>query len=80
MKNPYRYISFLFLFIFIQTSSTYAWQGKVVGVADGDTITVIHNGKGEKIRLYGIDTPEKRQAFGEKAKLYTSSKHGNICL
>jgi len=29
------------------------------GVSDGDTITVIHEGKGEKIRLYGIDAPEK---------------------
>ncbi len=36
--------------------------GKVVGVSDGDTITVLHNGKGERIRLHGIDCPEKRQA------------------
>jgi len=49
------------------------WSGKVVGVADGDTITVLHNGKGEKIRLYGIDTPERRQAFGKRAKQFTSS-------
>jgi len=45
------------------------WMGKVVGVSDGDTITVTHDGKGEKIRLYGIDCPEKRQAFGKRAKL-----------
>ena len=44
----------------------------VVGVTDGDTITVLHEGKGEKIRLYGIDTPEKDQAFGKKAKQFTS--------
>jgi len=44
------------------------FSGKVVGVTDGDTITVIHNGRGEKIRLYGIDCPEKRQAFGNRAK------------
>lgn len=44
----------------------------VVRVSDGDTITVMHDGKGEKIRLYGIDTPEKRQAFGNKAKQFTS--------
>ena len=49
-----------------------SWSGKVVGVADGDSITVMHNGKGEKIRLYGIDCPEKRQAFGKKAKQFTS--------
>jgi endonuclease YncB( thermonuclease family) len=49
------------------------WQGKVVGVSDGDTITVMHDGKGERIRLYGIDCPEKRQAFGKRAKQFASS-------
>ena len=50
-----------------------AWQGLCVGVSDGDTITVLKDGKTPiKIRLYGIDTPEKKQAFGMKAKLYTS--------
>ena len=48
------------------------WSGVVVGVTDGDTITVLHGGRGEKIRLYGIDTPEKGQAFGKKAKQFTS--------
>lgn len=48
------------------------WQGKVVGVADGDTITVMHDGRGEKIRLYGVDCPEKNQNFGMKAKQFTS--------
>ena len=46
--------------------------GQVVGVADGDTITVMHGGVGEKIRLNGIDCPEKRQAFGTKAKQFAS--------
>ncbi len=48
------------------------FTGTVVGVSDGDTITVIHNGKGECIRLHGIDCPEKRQAFGNRAKQFTS--------
>ena len=44
-------------------------QGKVVHVADGDTITVLDatNTK-HKIRLQGIDAPEKAQAFGQKSK------------
>jgi hypothetical protein len=50
----------------------WAWTGKVVGIADGDTITVLHETRPEKIRLYGIDCPEKRQAFGKNAKWFTS--------
>lgn len=43
--------------------------GKVVGVNDGDTLTVLAASKVQyKIRLQGIDAPEKAQAFGEKSK------------
>ena len=62
----------LFILYLCTITQAYAWQGKVVGVSDGDTITVMHDGKGEKIRLYGIDTPENKQAFGKKAKQFTS--------
>lgn len=48
------------------------FTGRVVAVSDGDTIQVMHNGKPEKIRLGGIDCPEKSQAFGKKAKQQTS--------
>ncbi len=65
----------LFFSLALITSQTLAadFTGRVVGVADGDTITVLHNGKGERIRLHGIDCPEKRQAFGRKAKQFTST-------
>lgn len=46
--------------------------GKVVGVSDGDTITVLRDGKGVKVRLYGIDCPESSQDFGQAAKKFTS--------
>ncbi len=46
--------------------------GRVVGVIDGDSIRVMHEGKAEPIRLLGIDCPEKRQPFGTRAKEYTS--------
>lgn len=43
--------------------------GRVVGVADGDTITVLDSDKVQhKIRLAGIDAPEKKQAFGNRSK------------
>ncbi len=67
-----RKIFLCLLLLLIFPGLLWAWSGKVLGVADGDTITVLHNGKGERIRLYGIDTPEKRQAFGKKAKQFTS--------
>ena len=48
------------------------FPGQVVGVMDGDTIEVLHNKKAERVRLYGIDCPEKAQAFGSRAKQATS--------
>ena len=66
----------LFLFLLIYCHSAFAdsfsFVGKVVGVSDGDTIKVMHDGQPEKIRLWGIDCPEKTQAFGQKAKQKTS--------
>ena len=49
--------------------------GKVVSVSDGDTITVLDDmDKGRfRIRLDKIDAPEKKQAFGNKAKQYLST-------
>lgn len=44
-------------------------EGRVVGVADGDTITVLDNTNTQyKIRLAGIDAPEKKQPFGNVSK------------
>jgi endonuclease YncB( thermonuclease family) len=43
--------------------------GKVVGVSDGDTITILDRGMNQhKIRLSGIDAPEKSQPFGQASK------------
>jgi micrococcal nuclease len=48
------------------------FTGRVVGISDGDTISVMHGTRAEKIRLNGIDCPEKRQAFGQRAEQFTS--------
>ena len=43
--------------------------GRIVAVADGDTITLLDETlQLHKIRLAGIDAPEKKQEFGQKAK------------
>ena len=54
------------------TQNENEWSGKVVKITDGDTIEVLLNGKAVKIRLADIDCPEKRQAFGTRAKQYTA--------
>lgn len=49
--------------------------GKVVGVSDGDTITVLDASKTQhKIRLEGIDAPEKAQPFGQRSKEHLSDQ------
>ncbi|WP_424244420.1 endonuclease YncB(thermonuclease family) [Elusimicrobium posterum] len=49
-------------------------SGRVVKVADGDTITVLTAGLEEvKVRLYGIDAPESKQAFGSSSASQLSS-------
>src|SRR5215475_14355756 len=49
------------------------FTGKVVGISDGDTISVLREGKAVKVRLYGVDAPEKAQAFGSRARQYTAA-------
>lgn len=45
----------------------------VISVSDGDTFTMLTaDNKQFKIRLHGIDCPEKSQDYGNKAKEYTS--------
>jgi endonuclease YncB( thermonuclease family) len=49
-------------------------RGKVVSIQDGDTITVLQGTATYKIRLDGIDCPEKAQAFGNVARKFTSDQ------
>lgn len=42
--------------------------GRVIAVADGDTLTILATRQQYKIRLAGIDAPEKKQDFGQRAK------------
>lgn len=51
--------------------------GKVVKITDGDTVHILIEGNvKEKIRLAGIDAPERKQAFGKKAKQYLADLIG----
>jgi len=45
------------------------WTGVVVGVADGDTLTLLDGRKTQhRIRLDGIDAPERKQPFGQRSR------------
>jgi endonuclease YncB( thermonuclease family) len=49
-------------------------SGKVVGITDGDTLTVLVDRKPVKVRLAEIDTPERGQPWASKAKQALSAK------
>jgi micrococcal nuclease len=62
-------IRLLFLFFLACSVQAETLTGRVVGIADGDTITVLDaNRQQHKIRLAGIDAPEKAQPFGDRSK------------
>ena len=55
-------------------ANTNSVSGRVISVADGDTITIIGDENTQyKIRLNAIDAPEKSQAFGQKSKQQLSN-------
>jgi endonuclease YncB( thermonuclease family) len=61
-----------------QTSQPTTWEGKVTRVVDGDTVEVTRPAaKGcltlQKIRIRGIDAPEKAQAYGKSAARFTAA-------
>ena len=53
--------------------SLFALSAKVVKISDGDTITVLSGKKQTKVRLYGIDAPEKKQDYGQRSKQFLAS-------
>ncbi|WP_296891794.1 thermonuclease family protein [Thiobacillus sp.] len=52
--------------------------GQVVGITDGDTLTLLVERQEHKVRIAGIDAPEKRQAWGEKSKTNLSRLTFNL--
>lgn len=68
-----RWMTRLVMLVVLATSFSHLWagslSGRVVGVSDGDTITVLDASRQQyKVRLQGIDAPESRQAFGNVSK------------
>jgi endonuclease YncB( thermonuclease family) len=64
MQLPFTFLAVLLFFSNPSIAATL--QGRVVAIADGDTLTVLDSTKNQhKIRLAGIDAPEKRQPYGD---------------
>ena len=67
--------TFILLFLFLATNlvaQETIITGRVINVKDGDSFTLVDdNNKFHEIRLAHVDCPEKKQAFGRKAQLYT---------
>ena len=62
----------LSLFLLASTICFGQLRGKVVSIADGDTFTLLTDDlKQVKIRLHGVDCPEKKAPFGAQAKEFT---------
>lgn len=63
--------------IFIWSIPAHAeWEGRVVSVYDGNTLIVSNEGRGEIVRLAGVDAPEREQPFGIPAKNFTADMVG----
>ena len=86
MRNLIQALLFFFLLIFCENiagknvkdsqvvKKSQDYYVKVVGITDGDTFTGLTDSKQQiKIRIYGIDAPEKNQAFGTRSKQYLAN-------
>jgi endonuclease YncB( thermonuclease family) len=69
MANLHRFITTALLILSFSTCAGEMLKGRVVGVHDGDTVTLLMAGNRQiKVRLAQIDAPELDQAFGQQSK------------
>jgi len=66
MKRFLICLTFFTLSVNVALAGT-VFSGKVVRVSDGDTIVVLVDHRQVKVRLHGIDTPERAQPWGRQA-------------
>lgn len=58
--------------------SVYSQSGKIVKIKDGDTVVLLDSENNQiTLRLAEVDCPESSQAFGKKAKEFTSTEVAN---
>lgn len=68
-----KYIAVLFIAIIsLSVGSVPIFSGKVIAIADGDTVTILHEKTQIKIRIDAIDAPEKGMPYSKAAKKFLS--------
>ena len=67
-KTVFRLATAIALWMALTSAVAAILEGRVVKIADGDTLTMVVDGQQERIRLSDIDTPERKQPFGMRAK------------
>ena len=68
------YAVLIAIMLFAMPAFAESLSGRIIAVADGDTLTLLDRSFVEhKIRLSGIDAPEKKQSFGQRAKATLSA-------
>jgi endonuclease YncB( thermonuclease family) len=65
-------LAWILLVLLVGPAVADEFKGRVVGVTDGDTIKVLHVNQVETVRLVGVDAPEKRQPYGDRARRFTA--------
>ncbi len=76
MYRTTRTIALCFLESLSIAASADTLTGKVVKITDGDTLYILDaNYKEHKIRLAGIDAPERKQAYGLASRKHLASMH-----
>jgi endonuclease YncB( thermonuclease family) len=84
MNNPRSRLSLLFvLLLLLSVSSSHAaasiLEGTVVKITDGDSITVLDSNREQhKVRIAGIDAPEKGQPFGNASRI-SDVRYSTMC-
>jgi len=77
MKKYFKYTKIIYILLILNSLVSFAQlkTAQVVAIKDGDTVVLLDDNNNQiTIRLAEVDCPEKKQAFGTRAKQFTSEQ------